>query len=149
MLCGPAWASCGRKVHALSVVLLIVLVAGVALGVYALVARRTSESPERSPGSQYKTPITVTTDWTTQAGEEFSGLSESDRCDLIFAVAALDDERSHRLLVHALGDPSDGVALASAHALGKSGHRDQVERFVRDNPGVRADALLRDLTLLE
>ena len=135
--------------NALAVVLLIVLIAGVALGAYALLAPRAAEAVKPQPGPKPRTPLTVTTDWTMQAGEEFSGLSESDRCDLIFAVAALDDERSHSLLLHALGDPSEGVAFASAHALGRGGHRDEVERFVRDNPGERADALLRNLALLD
>lgn len=135
---------------ALSIILLLVLVAGVALGAYALLAPHKGEpAPTRTVAARDNAPLTVTTDWTTEAGEEFAGLSESERCDLIFAVAALEDERTHSLLVHALGDPSGAVALASAHALRTAGHEDEVERFVRDHPGARAEALLRDLTLLD
>lgn len=135
--------------NAISLILIVVLVAGVALGVYALTAPRKAEpEPARSAVARDTAPLTVTTDWTMQAGEEFAGLSESDRCDLIFAVAALDDERSHQLLAHALGDPSKAVALASAHALLRSGHGDEVERFAQHHPGTRVDALLRDLALL-
>lgn len=135
--------------NGVSTVLLIVLIAGIALGIYALAAPRAIvRDPAPAPAPDL-TPLTVTTDWTTQAGEEFANLSESDRCDLVFAVAALDDERSHRLLIHALGDPSDAVALASAHVLQHGGRGQEVERFAQAHPGARADALTRDLALLE
>lgn len=135
--------------NALSIVLLVVLVAGVALGAYALLAPQAGRARVRPAAARDPAPLAVTVEWTTQAGEEFAGLAESERCDLIFAVAALDDERSHRLLVHALGDPSGAVALAAAHALRSAGHHDDIDRFVRDHAGARADALLRDLLLLE
>lgn len=135
--------------NAISLILLVLLVAGVALGAYALLAPRAPEpEPDPSPRVRDSAPLTVTTDWTAQAGEEFAGLSESERCDLIFAVAALDDERSHQLLAHALSDPSGAVALASAHALVLGGYGGEVERFALQHPGTRSDDLLRDLALL-
>ncbi len=89
-----------------------------------------------------------TTDWTKEAGAEFGGLNEGARCDLIFAVTDLNDERSHQLLVHALDDPSDAVALAAAHALEKRGSTDTVTDYVREHPGERAQRIQQTLALL-
>ncbi|MDQ2872199.1 MAG: hypothetical protein M3R35_03605 [Candidatus Eremiobacteraeota bacterium] len=88
-------------------------------------------------------------DWTAQAGEEFAGLSEPARCDLIFAVAALDDARSHQLLVHALDDPSEAVALAAAHALARNGRGGDLDAYASAHPGARADTLVSTLALLD
>jgi hypothetical protein len=78
--------------------------------------------------------------WTREAGEEFAHLSDAQRCDLIFAVAALDDEASRRLLVRALDDPSEAVALAAARGLAR-GNRDALERYLTACPQERARAL--------
>jgi HEAT repeat protein len=100
--------------------------------------RRKPRRPVRVPGA----------DWTDAAGREFAGLNESARCDLIFAVAALEDERSRELLEQALDDPSEPVALAAAHALVSHGHRANVERYLAANPGTRATNLAGMLALL-
>jgi hypothetical protein len=130
----------------IAIVVAIVLVVGVALGIYTRIAPRRAPSPllVREGG-----PFYATTDWTNEAGEEFAGLSESARCDLIFAVAALDDERSQHLLEHALGDPAEAVALAAAHALLTHGRRTYVDNFLADHPGTRADRIAQALSLLD
>lgn len=81
-------------------------------------------------------------------GDEFAGLSESARCDLVFAVAALDGERSHPILEHALGDPSEAVALAAAHALTSQRQTDVVKRYLAGHPGERAQRIAQTLDLL-
>ena len=126
--------------------LVLVLLAGIALGIYAW------RAPRREPAVPVKLaapPLQMTTDWTNEAGDEFAGLSEPARCDLVFAVATLDDERSRRLLEHALSDPAEAVALAAAHALASSGRADVVEAFLTTNPGPRADRLTETLALLD
>jgi HEAT repeat protein len=127
-------------------VLALVFIVGVILGVYAMLApRKTATDDEPAPVLE---PWTASTDWTSEAGAEFAGLSESARCDLIFAVADLDDERSLRLLTHALDDPSDAVALAAAHALMRRGDAQVVEAYADRHPGERSGRLARTLELL-
>jgi hypothetical protein len=130
----------------LTAALIVVLVIGVALGAYAMFApkrERVARVAREGP------PLQATTDWTNEAGDEFAGLSESARCDLVFAVAALEDSRSQRLLEHALDDPAEPVALAAAHALVSSGRRAVVERYLADHPGLRADRIAQTLALLD
>jgi len=118
---------------------------GVLVGLYAWLAPRATGADTTPPAAQQDTePAPAqssepTTDWTSQAGEEFAGLSESARCDLIFAVAHLDDDRSHQLLVHAMDDPSDAVATAAAHALAHRGSNELVPQYALSPPGARAD----------
>ncbi len=131
---------------AISLTLVIVLAAGILVGAYAVFApRRTEAQRKRREGA----PLQATTDWTSDAGDEFAGLPESSRCDLVFAVAALDDERSQRLLEHALNDPAEAVSLAAAHALASSGRAAVVEAFLAQHPGARADRLSKTLALLD
>jgi hypothetical protein len=148
----PPSTSCARRstrispnVNAVALVLVVVLLAGIAIGAYALLAPRRvpTTARERAEGMQ------ATTEWTSEAGEEFAGLSDNARCELVFAVAALDDERSQRLLEHALGDPAEAVCLAAAHALASSGRRGLVDRFLAEHPGARADRIAQTLSLLE
>lgn len=127
-------------------VLAVVFLAGVAIGGYALLAPRAAVR-EHAPQAPLE-PWKPSTEWTAQAGSEFAGLAESARCDLIFAVSGLDDERSQRLLVHALDDPSDAVALAAAHALVRRGESRAVEDYVAQHPGDRCERLARTLELL-
>jgi len=125
----------------------VIFAIGIAVGIYALRAPRpaVSEPPVQPPPE----PWSATTDWTTQAGEEFAGLSESARCDLIFAVCDLSDERSEQLLRHALDDPSDAVALAAAHVLARRGCAGAVNEYAQHHPGERAERIVQTLALLE
>jgi HEAT repeat protein len=78
---------------------------------------------------------------------QFDNLSEAQRCDFIFALAALDDASSVRLLEHALDDPCEPVALAAAHALAGAGKTAILQRFL-DRPGPRAQRIAQSLELL-
>lgn len=131
------------------IALLIVLVAGVAIGAYALLAPR-AHTPQPVPAAPPpQEPLAPGTGWTEEAGTEFAGLSEAARCDLIFAVGDLEDERSHRLLLHALDDPSDAVSLAAAHALVRRGSGDAVDAYAHAHPGERAERIVTTLALME
>lgn len=130
----------------IAAVLLVILVAGILLGAYALLAPRRIAAERRKPAG---VTLQATTDWTHEAGDEFAGLSESARCDLVFAVAALEDDRSQRLLEHALNDPAEAVALAAAHALASTGRAGIVTSFLAGHPGPRADRLSDTLALLD
>ena len=125
---------------------LLILVSGLLLGIYAWRApRRVSHEPAAREGA----PLQATTAWTNEAGDEFAGLTEAARCDLVFAVAALDDERSQRLLEHALNDPAEAVSLAAAHTLATHGRRPAVDRYLASHPGLRADRIAQALALLD
>jgi HEAT repeat protein len=128
------------------IVLVIMFVAGVAIGVYVRLAPRAPQT--KAPAPKPLEPWHTSTDWTAQAGAEFSGLAESARCDLVFAVADLNDERSQQLLLHALDDPSDAVALAAAHALAQRGSENAVNEYVESHPGERAQRISQTLALL-
>ncbi len=131
---------------AIAIAALLTLIAGIGLGLYAWLAPRRIVEPKESA---HREPLRATTDWTNEAGEEFAGLSEAARCDLVFAVAALDDERSQRLLEHALNDPTEAVSLAAAHALAGNGRRSVVDEFLARHPGTRADRIAQALTLFD
>jgi hypothetical protein len=140
---------------AVYVVLAAIFAAGLAVGLYAMFAPRAVPQAAREP--ELREPSEAPpdaaaaepeADWTTEAGEEFAGLPEAARCDLIFAVCDLRDDRSQQLLVHALDDPSDAVALAAAHALAQRGCSDAVDTYAQQHPGERAQQLLETLTLL-
>jgi hypothetical protein len=125
---------------------LLVLVAGLLIGLYAYLApRRASEARVAREGA----PLQATTAWTNEAGEEFAGLSEAARCDLVFAVSALEDERSQHLLAYALNDPAEAVSLAAAHALAGHGRRAEVDAYLKNHPGTRADRIAQALALLD
>jgi hypothetical protein len=129
-------------------VLVIIIVVVVAAGVagYAIFAPRRKAEHVRTPD---RAPLAAQTGWSDTAGLEFAELSESARCDMIFAVAALDDDASQHLLEHALGDPAEAVATAAAHALITHGHSAVVERFLAAHPGDRADRIAATLALLQ
>jgi hypothetical protein len=130
----------------IAIAAVVVLVGGAVLGLYAWIApRRTRETARVHAGAQ----LQATTDWTNEAGAEFGGLSESARCDLVFAVAALEDDRSQHLLEHALSDPAEPVALAAAHALASHGRRGVVDSYLAEHPGERADRIAQALSLLD
>ncbi len=127
--------------------LLFILVVGVALGAYAFLAPRRAEKAEVPQAT--REPMQASTGWSDESENEFAGLSEAARCDLVFAVATLEDERSQQLLEHALGDPAEAVALAAAHALASSGRHAVVESFLARSPGPRADRISDTLALLD
>jgi hypothetical protein len=77
----------------------------------------------------------------------FDDLSEAERCDFVFAIAALDDSSSTRLLERALDDPCEAVALAAAHALASVGGSATLQRFFAQR-GARAERIARSLELL-
>jgi hypothetical protein len=86
--------------------------------------------------------------WTSAAGAEFARISEAARCDLVFAVASLDDERSLRMLEGALDDPSETVALAAAHALNGRECGALVAHYLAAHRGERARRIAATLELL-
>ncbi len=132
----------------ITIAIAILFVLGIALGIYAVVAPRPSTNEPTLLDQVDLAPLLATSEWTNEAGREFAGLSESARCDLVFAVAALDDERSSNLLEVALQDPNEAVALAAAHALAGSGRAAAVERFLAQHPGDRAERIVSTLSLL-
>ena len=127
-------------------VILAVFVIGALLAIYAWKAPRRRR--ELAP-VLHGPPSQASTAWTSGAGEEFAGLSETERCEMVFAVAAFDDQRSHDVLEHALNDPAEPVATAAAHALASTGRRDVVARFLSAHPGERADRISALLALLD
>ncbi len=131
----------------LATVLVAILIAGIALGLYAWKAPR--RAPEPVAAAAERERLRATTGWTSEAGDEFAGLSEGARCDLIFAVGTFEDERSSRLLEHALDDPSEAVATAAAHALASSGRIAIVDRYLAAHAGERAGRIADVIALLE
>jgi hypothetical protein len=132
----------------LLIVLTVVFAIGLAIGAYALFAPK-AKAPVVPPPPEPIEPFTPSEDWTTEAGTEFAGLNESARCDMIFAVQDLDDERSARLLLHAMDDPSDAVALAAAHALVRRGAAQSIQEYAQRHPGERAQRIVTTLDFLD
>ena len=129
-------------------ILIVAFIVGAALGAYAIFAPKKVSVARPEPEPLEPESELSDAQWAYEAGGEFAGLSEAARCDMIFAVAAIDDERSHRLLLHALDDPSNTVALAAAHALARGGRLDDVRDYVRAHTGQRSDELMQLLSLL-
>ena len=129
------------------IVLLAVIAVAVSVGAYMWFSQTKEPVEEAIPPPLE--PWMPDAGWTSEAGEEFATLSESARCDLIFAVADLQDERADGLLVHALDDPSEPVALAAAHVLERRGAADRVREHVNRYPGKRARRIAETLALLE
>lgn len=121
-----------------AVVVAAVVLIGAAVAVFALQARRKRAAPASAPPA----------DWTHAAGREFAGLSESARCELIFAIAALDDQRSLDVLAEALGDPSEAVVLAAAHTLTSRGCAATVDAYFAAHPDKRNARIAATLALL-
>ena len=112
------------------IIFLIPLLAAFAAA--AVVVRRARARPE---------VVVCAPSWAQAAGDEFAALSDAERCDLIFALAALDDEDSRRLLVRALDDPSEAVALAAARGLARHGVSEPLERYLLECSNERARTL--------
>ncbi len=129
------------------IILLAVVAVAVCVGAYAWFAPTKEPVAEAMPPPIE--PWTPDAGWTAEAGEEFATLSEAARCDLVFAVADLQDERADGLLLHALDDPSEPVALAAAHVLERRGAADRVREHVNRYPGKRARWIAETLALLQ
>ena len=131
----------------LVIILLAIIAIAICVGMYAWLAPRNEllEDTPPPPNDVWEPDPA----WTAQAGEEFATLSEAARCDLVFAVADLQDERADGLLMHALDDPSETVALAAAHILEKRGAADRVRARVKRYPGERAQKIEETLALLQ
>lgn len=141
-------------------VLAALFAAGAAIGAYALLAPKaptaSAEAPEtpavETPSAEAQ-PVpqpaaAAAPDALDDARAEFAKLPETARCELLFAAAALDDAHSSRLLVHALDDPSEAVALAAAYGLVRNGRADELHAYVRLNPGARARTVAQTLAML-
>lgn len=131
----------------LVIILLAIIAVAICVGMYAWLSPRSEQIEDATapPPNEVWEPDPA---WTAQAGEEFATLSEAARCDLVFAVADLQDERADGLLMHALDDPSETVALAAAHILEKRGAADRVRARVKRYPGERAQKIEETLELL-
>ena len=135
--------------NALLIFIAALFVIGVAVGAYAFFAPRAGRAAPEMDDAPPRGPEAATgSTWAHEIGPEYAALSESARCDLIFAVGALDDERSRRLLVHALDDASATVALAAAHVLARSGRIGEVRAYVEAHRGARSDELVQLLSIM-
>lgn len=74
-------------------------------------------------------------------GDRFAKLSDEQRVDFVFAIAALEESSSTPFLERALEDPCEAVALAAAVSLAKSGRAAQLDRYFGERPGERAERL--------
>lgn len=127
------------------VALVVVIIVGGAIAIYAFLAPRRRaqvQTAEERPDER------VQTGWNDTTALEFSTLPETARCDMIFAVTSLDDDRSAKLLRHALDDPSETVALAAARALSERGLGAAVDEYLARHPGERAERIAQTLSLL-
>ncbi|HZZ00154.1 MAG TPA: hypothetical protein VFE36_11315 [Candidatus Baltobacteraceae bacterium] len=134
---------------ATTIVLIAALVIGAVIGIYALLApRRRAKERESVEAATPREDLRVDTAWNERTEADFGSLPEAARCDMIFAVSALDDDRSAQLLEHALADPSETVALAAARALKERGRSDAVDEYLARNPGERTERIAHTLSLL-
>ncbi len=132
----------------LAAILVAMIAALVAQRVYLAQVRHARVLPASAAPPLASLPPAATADWTRAAGEEFTNLSEAERCDLVFAFAALDDSASEALLEGALEDPSEAVALAAARAFVNRGRDAVVERALATHPGERSRRIKEALDLL-
>lgn len=133
----------------LSYVIIALLVIGIALGAYAIFApRRVAQVAADAATRSVDEANAAGTHAFADPPSPLAGLSEAERCEVVFAMAALDDDESREHLRAALNDPSETVALAAAHALAGSGHIAAVNAYAQQNPGPRAQRLLDTIALL-
>lgn len=134
--------------------LVIVLLAAFAVGLaglaYAAFApkRVPEEALAAAPAPATPAGVTGASSWTDSALREFDALGDAARCDFVFAVGALPDERTRRILLHALDDRSEAVALAAAHVLARAGALDDVRRAVAHQDPARREALMQLLSVI-
>jgi hypothetical protein len=121
-------------VSALVAACLIAALLGIVAAFFYL--RRPPRATALSPG-----------DGDAELSAQFDHLPEAERCDFIFALAALDEASSVGLLERALDDPCEAVALAAAHALAGAGNTAALQRFF-ERRGARAECIARSLELL-
>ena len=124
---------------------MVAAIVAVAVAIFAIVTILTLRASRR-PAEVAAPPAAG---WTHAAGEDFTDLPEPARCDMVFAMAALDDDASRAVLERALDDPSETVALAAAHALANRGQGVLLERHFAANPGERATRIAETLALLD
>ncbi|HEY1429864.1 MAG TPA: hypothetical protein VGF18_09845 [Candidatus Tumulicola sp.] len=126
---------------------IVAIVVAIVAIVIVIGGRRRLVPVPRAPGTAgaHITSAAATANW---AGDEYAGLSEAARCDLIFAVQELPGEERTAMLAGALNDPSETVALAAAKALSARGERALVDRYFDAHPGARTDRVRDDLSLL-
>lgn len=134
--------------NALVIFLALIFMGGLAVGAYALFAPK--KHPAAVPQAEIPAPAVPppAQDWTSSATSEFDALGEAARCDFVFAVGALDDERSRAILFHALDDSSDAVALAAAHVLARAGHIEDVRTYVASHTRERSAQLMQLLSVM-
>ena len=130
----------------IAIALILAFAIGAALGIYALLAPR--RNAQRALVEVPRQDLSVDTAWNAATQAEFDSLPEAARCDMIFAVSALEDERSAQLLEHALSDSSETVALAAARGLRERGCSETVDAYLARHPGERAERITRTLSLL-
>ena len=89
----------------MTLAIVVVLAAVVAIGaVFAMLGmRRAVRRPVSVPARRYRR-------MDQRRGRRIGGLSEPARCEMIFAIAALNDPRALPVLERALADPSETVA---------------------------------------
>ncbi len=117
------------------IALSIVVAIGLAMVLYAVLRRR--RSSVRAGGRANDTTVS-----------DFAALPEPARCDMVFAMAALEDDGSAKLLQLALDDPSETVTLAAARALVGRGFVPVVDAYFARHPGERTDRISRALAVL-
>jgi HEAT repeat protein len=116
------------------------------LAIVIVTARGRRSAATVTTSSQAAQPLqTASPAWT---GDEYAGLSDAARCDLVFALQELPGEERTSMLLDALDDPSETVALAAAKALTARGERARVDGYLERHPGARSERLSNDLSLL-
>jgi hypothetical protein len=130
----------------------IVAVVLIAIGVIATRKRQpvstSNVATASASANSHVAPEHQTAAWTVAEGDEFSALSEAQRCDLIFAIQDLPGGERTNTLRAALDDPSEVVAFAAATALCARGERALVEGYFAERPGARSERIRNDLSLL-
>ncbi|MHB8461821.1 MAG: hypothetical protein ACYDA1_04180 [Vulcanimicrobiaceae bacterium] len=130
----------------MTIALVVVLVAIAVLLVARFAARRPQEPARVSRVDVAEGDVGG---FDRDSAAEFDRLPENARCEMLFSVALLDDERSRALLEHALADASSTVSLAAARGLVASGRGSDVSAYLSAHPGERSDALAAALQLFD
>lgn len=127
--------------------LVLVAILGIVLIVVARFARR--PAPLTLPVRIDATPVGDGSGFDRESAVEFDGMPEDARCEMLFSVALLDNERSRKLLEHALSDKSRTVALAAARGLISAGRGIDVTAYIEQHPGTHSDELASALQLFD